>query len=115
MAGTASVTKSGVRTSSPKALEATNFKELVKAYVGQKCAVMCARWQYRGVVSAALDDCFVLSHATCVETSGASSSERPSIEDPVNGDVCVKYDAIEIFYQPNWVHADLPGLDDKKS
>jgi len=86
-----------------------NFVEVSKSFVGQKVAVLCARYQYRGVLSEVTDDCLILANPTAVEISGASASDRPQTEDAVDGSLVVKSEAVEILYQPNWSQAPLPG------
>lgn len=95
--------------------EVKDFAECATKYVGQKVAVICARYQYRGILSAVLKDSLVISNATSVEVSGASNQEAPQTEDPINGTVVVKSDAVEILYQPHWVNAPLPGEDETES
>ena len=78
-------------------------------YQGQRVALICARFTYRGIVAEVGEDFIVLSNAVSVEVTGASNSEEPSTEDPINGPVTIKHDAIEILFQPRWVDAPLPG------
>ena len=87
----------------------TCFKDVVNAHVGQKVAVLCARYQYRGVVSKVTDDCLILANSMSVEISGASAATKPEREDAIGGSVTIKLDAIEIFYQPNWSQFPLPN------
>ena len=90
-------------------LEASNFNDVAQTYVGQNVAVLCARYQYRGVLSKVCPDCIVIANASCVEVSGACNLPQPQTEDPIGGSVVIKTDAIEILYQPNWCNAALPG------
>ncbi len=53
------------------------------------------------------DDYLILAQARAVESSGASSSERPNSEDPIGSSVVISLDALELVYQPNWVFAPL--------
>jgi hypothetical protein len=93
-----------------KGLVAGSFtKNIVAKYIGQKVAILAARYQYRGILAEVGDDYVVLSPATAVEQSGANGNTTPAQEDPVNGMVCIKTDAIEIFYQPTWSQAPLQG------
>lgn len=89
----------------------TGFSEVCNKKMGERVAVLCARYQYRGVLTEVYDDCLVLANATCVEVSGIAQGERPNTEDAVGGSITIKTDAIELFYQPNWVNAPLPGED----
>ena len=85
-------------------------KDLMK-FMGQKVAVICARYQYRGVLSSVSDRHIVLANATSVEISGASNTEAPQTEDQIGSSIIIMLDAIELFYQPNWVFHALPGDD----
>ena len=78
-------------------------------YIGQKVAVMAARYQYRGVLSEVGEDYIVLSNACSVETSGRSSADRVEVEDAIGGSITIMNGAIELLYQPNWSKAPLPG------
>lgn len=81
--------------------------DFAKQFVGQKVAVLCARYQYRGVLSSVESDHIVLSNARAVESSGASKAATPSSEDPIDSDVMISLGAVEILYQPNWASAPL--------
>jgi len=87
------------------------FRDLVEAHKGQKAAVLCARYQYRGVVSHVTEDCLILANARSVEISGPSNNATPEREDDIGGFVAIKLDAIEIFYQPTWSQAHLSNED----
>lgn len=89
----------------------TKVLDVIEMHKGEKVAVICARYQYRGIVSEVLADGFILSQATAVETSGASSRQQPEREDPIGSSVVIMYDAIEIFYTPSWCKFPLPGDD----
>jgi hypothetical protein len=84
-------------------------KHYIQQFVGQKVAFLCCRYQYRGVLSQVLDDAVLLANATSVEVSGATASEAPQTEDAIGSTIMIKLDSIEIFYQPNWCYAPLPG------
>jgi len=83
------------------------MREVLNDYVGQPIAILCARFNYRGILSKVTDDCVVLAQARAVESSGASSQERPSNEDPIGSSVVISMNAIELCYQPNWCFAPL--------
>ena len=83
------------------------MKDVLKAYVGQPLAVLCARFNYRGVLSTVGEDFLVLAQARAVESSGASSQDRPSNEDPIGSSVVISLNAVELVYQPNWCFAPL--------
>lgn len=77
--------------------------------VGQPVAIMCARYNYRGIVAEVGDDHVVLSNASMVEISGRNSNDKPDTEDPFFGSVAISLFAVEQVSQPNWVHAPIPG------
>ena len=80
----------------------TTFGDIINQHLGQKIAVLCARYQYRGVVAHVGDDFIVLANARSVEISGPSAKAEPEREDDIGGFVIIKHDAIEIAYQPTW-------------
>jgi hypothetical protein len=82
-------------------------QQVLQQYLGQPIAVLCARFAYRGVLSAVGDDYLILAQARAVESSGASNSDRPNSEDPIGSSVMVSLDALELVYQPNWCFASL--------
>lgn len=91
-------------------IEKSNAKSLgeaLRAYVGQPVAILCARFNYRGILSSVADDHVVLAQARAVESSGASSQERPSNEDPIGSSVLISLNAVELVYQPRWCFAPL--------
>lgn len=88
-----------------------SFIDTARSHEGQKVAVLCARYQYRGILSEIHEDHIVLANATAVEISGPSNSEKPQTEDAIGGSVVIKTDAIEILYQPRWSQAPIPGFD----
>jgi hypothetical protein len=95
-----------------KVKDCNTFKDVVSLYIGQKLAIMAARYQYRGFVAAVLDDCVILSNAYVVESSGPATREKPETEDDLGGSAMIKFDAIEVVHQCRWVFAKLPGEDE---
>lgn len=83
--------------------------DVVKQYVGQKVAVLCTRYQYRGVLSDVSETHITLSNACAVEISGPSSANTPNTEDIIGTSVHINVRAVELVYQPNWCFAPLPG------
>lgn len=81
--------------------------EILQSYIGQPLAILCARFNYRGILSKVGNNFVVLAQARAVESSGASSQERPSNEDPIGSSVIISINAIELIYQPNWCFAPL--------
>jgi hypothetical protein len=92
---------------SPEKSTGSNMSLILQDYIGQPIAVLCARFNYRGILSKVTDDCLVLAQARAVESSGASSSDRPNSEDPIGSSVIISLNAVELIYQPNWVFANL--------
>ena len=86
---------------------AGNMASIAQQFLGQPVAVLCARYNYRGILSHVADDCLVLAHARAVETSGASSQEQPTTEAPIGSSVVISLGAVEIIYQPRWCFAPL--------
>lgn len=80
-------------------------------FVGQKVAILAARYQYRGQLAHVGEDFAVLANACAVESSGPTLSDRPNREDPIGGSVAIATQAIEIVYQPQWAMAPLPSED----
>jgi hypothetical protein len=89
------------------ATKSTLMRDALAAYLGQPLAVLCARFNYRGILSAVGDDFLVLAQARAVESSGASAQDRPSNEDPIGSSVVISLNAVELVYQPNWCFAPL--------
>ena len=87
--------------------KATIMKDALQMYVGQPLAILCARFNYRGILSTVCEDFVVLAQARAVESSGASSQDRPSNEDPIGSSVVISLNAVELVYQPNWCMAPL--------
>lgn len=87
--------------------KAQTMKDALQAYVGQPLAILCARFNYRGILSTVGEDFVVLAQARAVESSGASSQERPSNEDPIGSSVVISLNAVELIYQPAWSFASL--------
>lgn len=83
------------------------MREVLNDYIGQPIAILCARFNYRGILSKVTEDCVVLAQARAVESSGASSQDRPSNEDPIGSSVVISLNAVELVYQPNWCFASL--------
>jgi len=76
-------------------------------FIGQPTAVLCARFNYRGILSHVSKDHIILAQARAVESSGASSQNAPSTEDPIGSSVIISMQAVELVYWPNWVNAPL--------
>jgi len=92
---------------SPEKSTGENMAKVMMDYIGQPVAILCARFNYRGILSKVTDDCVVLAQARAVESSGASNSERPNSEDPIGSSVIISLNAVELIYQPTWVFSSL--------
>lgn len=101
-----SVKKSFSRVS-PEKSTGENMASVLMVYIGQPVAILCARFSYRGILSKITDDSIILAQARAVESSGASSSDRPNAEDPIGSSVIISLNAVELVFQPNWVFAPL--------
>ena len=86
-----------------------SYKCHAEKFIGQKVAVLCARYQYRGLLSAVDDECTVLANSTAIEISGSAQLELPQTEDNIGSSIIIKNDAIELLYQPKWARAKLPS------
>jgi hypothetical protein len=91
----------------PDVVGENKLQKTLQQFVGQPIAVLCARFNYRGILSFVGDDHLVLAQARAVESSGASSQERPSNEDVIGSSVIISLNAIELCYWPNWAYASL--------
>lgn len=74
------------------------MRDALRVYLGQPLAVLCARFNYRGILSAIGEDFLVLAQARAVESSGASAQERPSNEDVIGSSVVISLNAVELVY-----------------
>lgn len=88
--------------------EKSTLADHFEDFIGQKVAVLCMRYQYRGVLSKVGDGFIVLANPTAVQSSGAAHSPAPQSEDPIGCSLTIKTDVIEIFYQPAFAMAALP-------
>jgi len=87
--------------------KASRMRDALAHYVGQPLAVLCSRFNYRGLLSCVGEDFLVLAQARAVESSGASSAERPISEDAIGSSVIISLNSVELIYQPNWCFAPL--------
>ena len=92
---------------SPEKSTGSNMAQVMREYIGQPVAILCARFNYRGILSKVTDDCVILAQARAVESSGASNQERPNSEDPIGSSVIISLNAVELVYQPRWASASL--------
>jgi len=86
-----------------------SISEYLKELQGQPVAILCARYQYRGIVAHVGDSHVVLSDASMVEVSGSNSRDTPNTEDPYAGSISLSLLAVEHVAQPKWAYAPIPG------
>jgi len=84
-----------------------NIANLAKIYIGQKVAILCGRYQYRGILIDVISDFVILSNTRSVEISGPASWDKPEREDLVDGPMFIRVDSIEMIYRPKWADASL--------
>jgi len=87
-------------------------KEILKdvnKHLGSKLAILCNRYQYRGILAEVYDDGIKLDNARAIEVSGPSNGVCPFAEDLINTSVFIPVYAIELVYQPKWCNAPLTG------
>lgn len=83
-------------------------------YQGQQIVVLCSRFTYWGVMSEVYggsEPFMIMSQAVAVEQSGKCDSDRPEHFDPINGDLTVFLNSVEIMFQPRWSQGPLPGTE----
>lgn len=91
----------------PEIKHSEKMRDSLKNFVGQPIAILCARFNYRGILSHVGDDHLVLAQARAVESSGASNQERPTNEDVIGCSIFISLNAVELVYWPRWVYASL--------
>ncbi len=91
----------------PEVQNFATIQESLTQFIGQPIAILCARFNYRGILSSVGKDHVVLAQARAVESSGASNQERPTTEDPIGSSVIISLNAIELLYWPNWAYSSL--------
>jgi hypothetical protein len=96
-----------VKISKPEVKAFPTIRDSLTQFIGQPIAILCARFNYRGILSSIGEDHVVLAQARAVESSGASNQEKPTTEDPVGSSVIISLNAIELFYWPNWAFSSL--------
>jgi len=91
----------------PEVVGSDTLRDTLSQFIGQPIAILCARFNYRGILSHVGKDHVVLAQARAVESSGASNQERPSNEDPIGSSVIISLNAVELCYWPNWAFSSL--------
>lgn len=93
--------------------EMTDFSEMVRRYMGEKIVVICARYQYWGIVSEVGKNALILANPVAVQNSGSAQAENPDSIDAINTSIIISYFAIELIYQPKWCFNKLPNETEK--
>jgi hypothetical protein len=93
----------------PSKVSKPGFKKFAKEFLKQKVAVLCTRYQYRGILAAVGKDSIVLDKARAVEISGKSTNGIPDTEDEIGSSLVIMNGTIELLYQPDWCFAPLKG------
>ena len=89
--------------------DASEILKDVNKHLGSKLAILCNRYQYRGILAEVYDDGIKLDNARAIEVSGPSNGVCPFAEDLINTSVFIPVYAIELVYQPKWCNAPLTG------
>jgi hypothetical protein len=95
-------------------IQAKNSQDVISEKIGQNVAIICNKWQYRGVLVADQYNRILLENSSCVGVSGATNRESPISEKKLKFPIYIEKRVIEIFYQPNWRNADFPSEVDEK-
>ena len=77
---------------------------IVEPHEGDKVAVICNRYRYRGEIKRVTDDCIVLEKATAVEVT---HNAKIITEDWIGSDVFIPRATIEMICRPKWCEAPL--------
>lgn len=87
--------------------------EFCRERIGQKIALRCCRYMYRGILASVSDAAespgVVLTNACFVQATGSEMDDEPQTEDQIEGDVFISFNAVEAVTQTRWVRAPLPG------
>ena len=76
--------------------------EHIQGLKGQRIAIWCMRYTYRGIVKSVTEDCVTLEDAYAVEVSGRATNSKVETEDKIPSDLCINLGAVEIICQPTW-------------
>ena len=85
-----------------KDMNGKTMGEALQAYIGQPVSIICARFNYCGIVSSVGQDYVILANAHAIEESGPSSGERPVTSDCITSSVVISLAAVVIVMQPRW-------------
>ena len=85
----------------------TDLKDVLQEYIGSHVAVLCARFNYMGILSSVGQGYLILAQAHAVEESGPSNNDAPVTADNIGSSIIISFAAVEIVFQPNWVFSLL--------
>jgi len=77
---------------------------IVEPHKGDRVAIVCNRYRYRGEIKSVTDDCVVLEKAIAVEVTSRS---KIITEDWIGSDVFIPRATIEMICRPKWCEAPL--------
>ena len=78
------------------------MNEYFNSKKGQRVAIWCMRYTYRGIVQNVTDDCVILYDPFAVEVSGRATNSKVETEDKIPSDLVINLGAVEIVCQPVW-------------
>lgn len=78
------------------------WREYFEERVGQRVAILCARYWYRGTIAAVNHEVVRLTDGYAVEETGSATRETPVQEDQIPGDFLIRVDFVEFVGQPTW-------------
>jgi len=83
-----------------------------RCYIGKKIAVLCNRYQYRGILLEILPNDLILANARFVEISGYCDRKKTEREDDINGPIMISLASVELVYQPKWSQGPLTNEEE---
>jgi len=85
------------------------FAEQLQKHKGTKVVIICAKYQYWGIIADCNPDTLELAQAVAVEVSGSAQSSAAETIDNIGTSIIIALGAIEICYWPKWVNNKLPS------
>jgi hypothetical protein len=82
-------------------------KYIVEPHEGNRVAILCNRYWYRGIVKKVANDCIVLEKGIAVEIAGRPEDAKSQVEDWIGSDVFIPRTTIEMICHPKWCEAPL--------
>ena len=76
------------------------IKEFFEKKKGEAIMISCVKFCFRGIVSEVGEDHVILTQSYNVFETGNLTAINPAREEPILGDNCIMYDAIENVFQP---------------